>query len=168
MAVKVSQTEQKRGHVGRKMAGAPQIRAQSRSVKASQSKKGAKKATNQDFPDATKLTHFSARPRLRVLVGHTIALGPGKAELLERLQASGSITKAAQEMKMSYMRAWTLIRTMNRSFNKPVVVSNHGGASGGGAQLTATGRAVLALYREMETECLRAINPLQKRLEKHL
>jgi molybdate transport system regulatory protein len=109
------------------------------------------------------------RLRLRVMAGRTIALGPGKVQLLECLQRTGSITKAAREMKMSYMRAWTLIRTMNRCFKEPVVVSMHGGAhGGGGAELTGTGRKVLALYQKMDAKCLRAIKPVQKQLEEFL
>jgi len=109
------------------------------------------------------------RPRLRVMVGRNIAMGPGKFQLLELLQKNGSITKAAREMKMSYMRAWTLIRTMNRCFKKPVVLTQHGGAhGGGGAVLTAAGRKVLALYGGMDAKCLRAIGPSGKKLEKLL
>ncbi len=108
-------------------------------------------------------------PRLRAMVGRNIALGPGKVELLELLQKTGSITKAAREMNMSYMRAWTLIRTMNRCFKEPIVVSSHGGAhGGGGAELTDAGRKVLALYKKMDDKCLRAISPMRKQLEKHL
>ena len=59
-------------------------------------------------------------PRLRVVRGEDIALGPGKARLLELADDTGSIAKAARQMGMSYMRAWTLIRTMNRCFRTPL------------------------------------------------
>ena len=111
-------------------------------------------------------TSVQIRPRLRVMVGRNIALGPGKAQLLELLDKTGSITKAAQEMEMSYMRAWTLIRTMNRCFKKPIVVSTHGGAhGGGGATLTEAGRRILALYQRMDSQCQRAVRLSGKRLE---
>jgi len=97
------------------------------------------------------------RPRLRVFHGKEVALGPGKADLLEALGKCGSITRAARSMGMSYMRAWTLIRTMNRCFKEPVVAARRGGVHGGGAQLTATGRRALALYRRMEAQCRRAV-----------
>jgi molybdate transport system regulatory protein len=114
-------------------------------------------------------TKIQIRPRLRVIAGRNIALGPGKVQLLELLQKTGSITKAAQEMKMSYMRAWTLIRTMNRCFKEPIVVSMHGGAhGGGGAELTVAGRKVLALYQKMDAKCFRAIGPMGKQLEKFM
>jgi molybdate transport system regulatory protein len=109
------------------------------------------------------------RPRLRILVGSQIALGPGKVELLEALSETGSITAAAKRMNMSYMRAWTLIRTMNRCFKEPLVSANHGGArGGGGAELTPDGRAVLHLYRRMDAQCLRAAAPAWKQIKKLL
>jgi iron(III) transport system substrate-binding protein len=109
------------------------------------------------------------RPRLRVMAGRNIAIGPGKAELLELLQKTGSITQAAREMKMSYMRAWTLIRMMNRCFKEPVVVTTHGGAhGGGGAALSDAGRKVLGLYRKMDAKCLSSISPMRKQLESYL
>jgi molybdate transport system regulatory protein len=101
---------------------------------------------------------YSLRPRFRIAHGATIAFGPGKADLLEALQQTGSITKAAAQLKMSYMRAWTLIGTMNKSFREPLVVSVRGGTrGGGGARLTETGGEALALYRQMEEGCHRAV-----------
>jgi molybdate transport system regulatory protein len=113
--------------------------------------------------------HYSLRPRIRIVRGAAIALGPGKADLLEAVHDTGSITKAAIQLKMSYMRAWTLIRTMNRCFREPLVVSVRGGVpGGGGAQLTVAGREVLSLYRRMETKSLKAIDPEWQKLQKLL
>lgn len=78
-------------------------------------------------------------------------MGPGKAELLDRIAASGSIAAAAREMGMSYKRAWMLIETLNAMFDVPVVESARGGPGKGGAHLTDRGRAVLAEYRKVET-----------------
>ena len=105
------------------------------------------------------------RPRLRVFLGQEIALGPGKMELLEALRETGSISEAARRLEMSYMRAWTLIRTMNRCFKKPLVSSQRGGVRGGGAALTPTGKKALALYRRMNADCLRATRPAWKEME---
>jgi molybdate transport system regulatory protein len=109
------------------------------------------------------------RLRLRVMSGKDIALGPGKIELLERLRATGSIAAAAEQMDMSYMRAWTLIRTMNRCFKKPLVAAVRGGArGGGGAALTETGREVLMLYQRTNTQCLQTARPGWQQLKKLL
>jgi len=109
------------------------------------------------------------RPRLRIRAGKDIAFGPGKADLLEAVQASGSITEAAASLGMSYMRAWTLIRTMNRSFGRPLVAALRGGTrGGGGAHLTETGRNVLVLYRQMDSKCIEALQPEWRKLRKLL
>jgi len=65
---------------------------------------------------------------------------------------------------MSYMRAWTLVRLMNRGFRDPLVELARGGRTHGGAALTETGTAVLSLYRRMERATLRASNPAWKRV----
>jgi molybdate transport system regulatory protein len=111
----------------------------------------------------------SLQPRLRVRVGDEIALGPGKVELLELVQQTGSITEAARQMGMSYMRAWTLIRTINNCFKQPLVIAVRGGSKGGGgAKLSATGREALALYHQMSGKCLVVTQPNWKQLQKLL
>ena len=88
--------------------------------------------------------------RLRVFFGADGKLGPGKADLLDLIRETGSISAAGRRMGMSYKRAWTLIEELNAMFNAPLVQSVRGGAKGGGAQLTETGDRVLAHYRALE------------------
>jgi len=90
------------------------------------------------------------RFRLRLVFAPNEMLGPGKAELLERIAETGSIAAAGREMGMSYKRAWQLVETMNAMFRAPVVESTRGGARGGGAVVTETGQAVLAEFRGLE------------------
>ncbi len=90
------------------------------------------------------------RVKLRFEFGEDLKLGPGKAELLERIGAQGSIAAAGRAMGMSYKRAWSLVDEMNRAFDQPVVLSVRGGAGHGGAELTDTGRAVIAHFRALE------------------
>jgi len=108
------------------------------------------------------------QPRLRVTRRDDIALGPGKAELLALIGKTGSIIDAARAMKMSYMRAWSLVKTMNRCFKEPLVTASRGGTGGGGAKLTASGRQVLALYQQMEESAQSATAPGWKSLQKLL
>jgi len=89
-------------------------------------------------------------PRLRILMGEAIAVGPGKADLLAAIAAEGSISAAARTMGMSYRRAWLLVDELNRVFIGPVVASETGGHRGGGAVLTALGQEILQRYRAME------------------
>ena len=91
------------------------------------------------------------RLRLRVVFGDDAMLGPGKADLLERIGSTGSISAAGREMKMSYKRAWMLVEEMNAAFRDPLVDRARGGSGGGGARLTDAGQAVLAHYRALES-----------------
>lgn len=93
-------------------------------------------------------------PRIRVLVNDHIAVGPGKAELLRLIDETSSISEAARQMKMSYMRAWSLIQTMNDCFPEPIILAKRGGRTGGGAGLSRTGQRLLRLYQRLETEFL--------------
>jgi molybdate transport system regulatory protein len=88
--------------------------------------------------------------KVRLLCGAEIAMGPGKADLLDAIGQTGSISAAARRMDMSYRRAWLLVDVMNRAFRDPLVSSAVGGQKGGGAHLTDTGLAVLAQFRGVE------------------
>lgn len=109
-------------------------------------------------PESAGMEHDTHRPRLRIRIvfGDAEMIGPGKAELLERIDRCGSIAAAGREMGMSYKRAWQLIGTLNAMFRAPLVDSTRGGPGGGGAVLTGTGRTVLTLYRAFEADAGRA------------
>jgi len=94
---------------------------------------------------------------LRVLARDHRALGPGKAELIARIDKTGSISAAARAMGMSYRRAWQLVEALNASFVHPVVTTEVGGRRGGGALVTPFGRALVRRYRAMEKKASAAI-----------
>jgi molybdate transport system regulatory protein len=108
------------------------------------------------------------KPRLRVLHGEEIALGPGKVALLEQIERTGTIAEAARLLDMSYTRAWHLVRTMNACFKEPLVQTVRGGTGRGHAELTDTGRAVLDLYHRMEEESVRAIGKAWREMCRYL
>ena len=97
------------------------------------------------------------RLKLRVLFDPDVVLGPGKAELLEGIRDTGSISAAGRRMQMSYKRSWDLVDAMNGYFRGPLVRTSTGGAGGGGASLTPLGEQVLALYRQIELRCMESI-----------
>lgn len=106
---------------------------------------------------AVKTPRRPQRPTVRVLLGAVIAMGPGKADLLEAIEGTGSISAAAKSLGMSYRRAWMLVDTMNRCFREPVVSAATGGSGGGGAEVTPYGREILKRYRAMEARAVGAI-----------
>jgi molybdate transport system regulatory protein len=99
--------------------------------------------------------HFDAENRI----------GPGKIELLEQIERTGSISSAGRAMKMSYRRAWLLVDAMNRTFHAPVVATRFGGSSAGRAKLTPLGQEVMRLYQEIGQVALMAANDRIARLE---
>lgn len=94
------------------------------------------------------------RLRLRLHFGDRLTLGPGKADLLQGIADTGSISAAGRQMGMSYRRAWSLVEEMNAGFAQPLVSSARGGAGGGGARLTAAGAEVLRRFRAVEAGVL--------------
>lgn len=88
--------------------------------------------------------------KAQLLCGDELAMGPGKADLLEAIDGSGSISAAGRMMGMSYRRTWMLVDTMNRCWTAPLVETKPGGGQGAGAHLTEVGRDVLRAYRALE------------------
>lgn len=95
--------------------------------------------------------------RLRIVLAPDVAIGPGKADLLEGIATTGSIAAAGRRLGMSYKRAWSLVERLNALFREPLVVTSRGGAGHGGASLTPAGAEVLASYRRMEAATAQAI-----------
>jgi molybdate transport system regulatory protein len=108
---------------------------------------------------------ITPQPTLRLQIKHGIAIGPGKAALLEAIAATGSIAEACKLLKMSYRGGWELVNSMNEHFVGPLVDKTKGGSTRGGAALTPLGVDVLELYRQMEQRAVDAIRDDVARLE---
>lgn len=115
-------------------------------------------------PKSPKITP-TLNPRIRIYMGKEIAMGPGKVDLLRLVAETGSLSEAARRMKMSYMRAWLMVKVMNRCFHEPLITTERGGSSGGGAQLTECGKKALELYDQMEKQSLAAMEKPWKALQ---
>jgi len=105
---------------------------------------------------------------LRILGGDFPAIGPGKAELIDLIGQTGSISAAARAMGMSYRRAWQLVESLNNTFREPVVVTAIGGNRGGGTQVTPYGKRLVALFRTMEKKASAAIEADLRRFKGNL
>ena len=93
---------------------------------------------------------------LRITLSETFYIGPGRADLMQLIAETGSISEAAKRMGMSYKRAWTLVQTLNEGFGAPLIEAARGGKEQG-ASLTDVGREVLERYRGMQEATRRAI-----------
>lgn len=94
------------------------------------------------------MTHIDTRIRIRF--DAQLAIGPGRIELLEGVQRTGSLAQAARDMKMSYRRAWLLMQNLNSALAGPASIAAKGGQRGGGATLTPLGRDLIRAYRRFE------------------
>ena len=103
--------------------------------------------------------------RLRhwVYINDTKFFGPGRLELLQQIQATGSIAQAAKAMGLSYKKAWTMVDSLNSLGKNPYVITQKGGAEGGGTCLTETGKNVMDAYQRL-SEKLQAVVAAEQEL----
>lgn len=94
--------------------------------------------------------------RPRIQIGHKLAIGPGKIDLLHCVAQTRSISGAARALGIPYKKAWLLIESLNEGFGRPVVTTNTGGKGGGGALLTPLGLLLLERYQALEERINRA------------
>jgi molybdate transport system regulatory protein len=85
--------------------------------------------------------------RFRVDFSDACSLGPGKIDLLESIQRTGSLRQAAHALGMSYRRAWLLLDGLNRSFSEPAYTASIGGQGVCGVTLTPFGLEIIRAYR---------------------
>jgi molybdate transport system regulatory protein len=103
--------------------------------------------------------------KLQVMCGDEIAMGPGKADLLEAIARHGSISAAGRALGFSYRRAWLLVDTMNRCWREPLVFARGGAA---GAEVTPFGSEILAQFRAMQAKVEHGSGGAWSRLEQGL
>ena len=88
-------------------------------------------------------------PRFNLWIEHngTVVLSEWRVKLLEAIDQSGSISRAAEMMKVTYHRAWEKLHEMEQGLGYKIVDAQVGGAGGGGAELTAQGRELIKKFR---------------------
>lgn len=94
-------------------------------------------------------------------------LGDKRIRLLEAIDKCGSISQAAKAVPMSYKAAWDAVDDMNNVAPEPLVHRSAGGRHGGGTELTAFARRLIAFYRALEKESQRALEKLTSDLEQN-
>ena len=92
------------------------------------------------------------RGKLWVEVGGRAVLTEAAADLLEQIEACGSLSEAARRLRFAYRRAWLLVDGLNKAWPAPLVCTATGGKQGGGTQITELGRHVLKSYRDLQLQ----------------
>jgi molybdate transport system regulatory protein len=97
---------------------------------------------------------------------HERFFGPGRVELLEHIAETGSISKAAQKMGMSYKKAWEMINKLNMQTVRPVVTLQSGGIKGGGTILTEEAWELIKYHRHLRKRFAAFLEKETKQLKK--
>ncbi len=91
-------------------------------------------------------------------------VGADRIALLEAVAELGSISAAAKQVGLSYKGAWDGVQALNNLFDAPLISAQPGGRSGGAAQVTERGRAVIAAFHKVQAELGEALARLEARL----
>lgn len=116
---------------------------------------------------AEQKTKTTVDASLSLRLGDSEALAGSSIALLERIDATGSITQAAKDCGISYRTAWQTIERMQNRSTVPLVERSAGGQHGGGTALTAGGRKLIAMYRAAESEHRRFVDLLGEGLAEY-
>ncbi|WP_142785756.1 winged helix-turn-helix domain-containing protein [Changchengzhania lutea] len=106
---------------------------------------------------------YKIKSRIWIESKEHVLLGEGRVQLLKAIGETGSLSKAAKSLGLSYKKAWHLIDSVNKTAIKPVTISSTGGKGGGGAELTDYGKALIIAFDEINKNCWAF---LDKELEK--
>jgi len=96
---------------------------------------------------------YKIKSRIWIEADNHVLLGEGRVQLLKAINDTGSLSKAAKSLNISYKKAWDLLDSVNKSAKKPVTINSIGGKGGGGAELTDYGKALIKTFDEINQNC---------------
>jgi molybdate transport system regulatory protein len=96
---------------------------------------------------------YTIKSRIWIESEYGVFLGEGRVKLLKAIAKTGSLSKAASDLGMSYKKAWNLLDSMNKSTKEPLVITSTGGKGGGGANLTPYGEKVIKTFDNINQKC---------------
>lgn len=98
------------------------------------------------------MKEFAVKGRIWITSEKEPLIGSGKIELICKIKETGSLRKAAEEMKMGYRKAWFSLNQINNLADEPMVILKRGGKNGGEAIITAYGEKIIAFYKRIQEE----------------
>ncbi len=101
---------------------------------------------------------YTIKSRIWIEADGHILLGEGRVQLLKAIEETGSLTKAAKSLGMSYKKAWSLIDAVNSRAKEPVISASIGGKGGGGTRLTDYGRSLVATFEAINENCWKLLD----------
>jgi len=89
-----------------------------------------------------------------------VILGEGLYNILISIRKTGSISRAAADLKMSYRTAWGKIKEAEQGWGVVLVKTKVGGETGGGAELTPLAVRLIYQYDNFRGELDRVIRDI--------
>ena len=108
---------------------------------------------------------YKIKSRIWIEVDNNVLLGEGRVRLLKAIEKTGSLSKAAKSLNISYKKAWTLIDAVNKSAKKPVTESSIGGKGGGGATLTPYGKNLIIAFDDINKGCWKHLDTQLEKIQ---
>ena len=96
---------------------------------------------------------YNIKSRIWIEVDDKVFLGEGRVKLLKAIKQTGSLSKAAKAINMSYNKAWNLIDSVNNASEELVVSKSTGGKGGGGARITSYGEELITTFEKINKNC---------------
>lgn len=109
--------------------------------------------------------NYKIKSRIWIEFEDKVLLGEGRVQLLKAIEETGSLSKAAKSLNMSYKRAWDLIDSVNKSAKKPVIITTKGGNGGGGAKLTPYGKTLISTFETINENCWKFLDEQLTKIE---
>jgi len=109
---------------------------------------------------------YKIKSRIWIESEDNVLLGEGRVHLLKAIDDTGSLSKAAKSLNISYKKAWQLLDSVNKSAKKPVTINSIGGKGGGGAELTEYGKSLIKAFDEINRNCWKFLDKELARIEK--
>ena len=96
---------------------------------------------------------YKVKSRIWIETEEGMFLGFGRVKLLKAIEDTGSLSKAAKSLSMSYKKAWEMIDGMNKEAKKPLVIRVSGGKGGGGTKVTEEGVEAIEMFEKLNKKC---------------
>jgi molybdate transport system regulatory protein len=78
-----------------------------------------------------------------------VVLSDWRIELLERIEETGSLAKAAKRLDVPYRTAWYKLKEIEERLGIKLILTQSGGTEGGGSQLTIESRQIIRRFRRV-------------------
>ncbi len=108
---------------------------------------------------------YKIKSRIWIEVDDKVLIGEGRVRLLKAVGETGSLSKGAKMLGMSYKKAWTLIDAINKSAKEPVIVASVGGKDGGGTRLTSHGKELILAFDKINKNCWKYLDKQLSKIE---